>query len=140
VLLRRFNSVACVWLGVLTAILPVWCLLIALVNMRVAANRPKAPSPNPAMAPGAFLDPNSAMVFVDPWFAGTIGYWWWLCLSVVVAASVMVFAIRRTTAPTDAAPSLKLTTVYLLSLLLGALFASPWIYGTILFFWTPWTN
>lgn len=132
----RFTSVACICLGLLTGILPPWAILMALVNARVAAQKPTAPTPNPAIPPGALLDPHSALVYAEPWFAGTIGIWWLLGLLVFGAVTLIVVTLiavalpRRTKGEGDALP-LRPRALYFLSLLLGCIFAAPWIYGII---------
>jgi len=85
--------------------------------------------PNPAKAPVSMLGPADVLVYADPGFAGTIGYWMVICGT---AAVLMVLAAACVPNPPTSYWSARGRTLAvwgLCSLLLGFVFAAPWFYG-----------
>jgi hypothetical protein len=87
-------------------------------------------TPNPTPAPAIFLGPNEALVHFDPWFAGTIIFWWLFWVPVILFWSL---AAAYLSFPGNSKPESnvlrRLIVVVLLSAVLGVIFSSPWLYA-----------
>jgi hypothetical protein len=121
----------CGLIAVIVALLPIfvcWLLIVRAMEQHSATGSSKAP--NPAKAPTWMLDPVDALVYVDPWFAGTVIFWIIPGLFILVglvlwAASVLVFRRDATSSPR----CLSVAKLLLTSAAVGLFLAIPWLYA-----------
>ena len=76
------------------------------------------------------FDPLDALVYVDPWFAGTIIFWivpgvFFLVGLVLWSAGVLLFRRDATTSP----KSPSVAKLLLISSAVGLILAIPWLYA-----------
>jgi hypothetical protein len=112
------------WLPVILT----YSLTVALVSSRRFASGPST-TPNPAPWP-FLLGPNEVLVYIEPWFAGTILFWWLFWVPAILLWSL---ATAYLGSPINSKPASnvlrRLIIVVSLSALLGVIFASPWLYA-----------
>ena len=113
----------------LVALLPVLIVYGAiLIGLILFDRRPETSigkTPNPAKAPVTFLGPVDVLTYAHPWFAGTILSW----LIPGFAAMLVLAAMAAIIQATDSNSLLPSYGWIAGSLLLGAIFALPWVYA-----------
>src|SRR5216684_5389248 len=89
----------------IVALLPILvCWLVIVRAMQRQGATGSSTAPNPSKAPTWMFDPLDALVYVDPWFAGTIIFWivpgvFFLVGLVLWSAGVLLFRRDATTSP-----------------------------------------
>jgi hypothetical protein len=83
-------------------------------------------TPNPSRPPAEFLGPLELLVFVEPWFAGTLVFWLAPWLAILLAYPLAAAALVRFSASSIPRRPVLLPAI---ALLLGAAFAIPWVYA-----------
>jgi hypothetical protein len=89
-----------------------------------------ANAPNPEKAPAWMLGPIDVLIYVDPWFAGTIVFW--LLPGAVILAGLMLWTtgmlgLRKGRANSPACP--PVFRILLISSIVGLFLALPWLYA-----------
>ena len=111
------------FLVLVVTLLPVhaaWLLIVAMASTPEAASTP-VHTPNPAQAPASALGLIEALVYAEPFFAGTILIWLAVWLPVLVSFSIL--------AACAAGPRRRPSMLAAAAFLLGTAFAAPWIFG-----------
>jgi hypothetical protein len=109
-----------------------WLLIVAIIHRRDVA-RSSTPSPNPAKAPLWFFGPLEALVYADPYFAGTILYQW------LIPGAILLMVLALWAAGISVLnkekmihwPVPRYRKIVWISLAMGGLFALPWLYAWI---------
>jgi hypothetical protein len=78
------------------------------------------------------LDPAGLLVYLDPWFAGTIAFWlyFWSVLLTLFVLVVVLMPVRRE-ADSASASARRLVMIAIVSVVIGCAFAGPWIYALL---------
>lgn len=107
-----------------------WLLLAVIAGLNQAPSS-NIPTPN-LVKPRAplLMGPIEVLVYLDPWFAGTILYW--LALMVVALIGLVLWAGQSTSAETAKRSSLR---VFLVSANVGLILAAPWMYAYARMIW-----
>jgi hypothetical protein len=120
-------------IGALLPLIASWLLLAAAIERRrAAAHNPLAP--NPAQPPMNWLGPIEALVYVDPYFTGTIQMWW-LLPGLLVLTGLFLWAmgvpvLRKGMSLAPTCPGVgRLASV---SALVGVFLAIPWLLALVL--------
>lgn len=125
-LVRRLQNGAVALTGALLPLVIACGIALAVV----AAPSPlDGRTPNPRPAPWFFLGPIELLVYLEPWFAGTIVIWlilWVPALAIFVVGVLLKWPSQRPEPNSRGLPSLAL-----LSVLMGLAFAAPWIYALV---------
>jgi hypothetical protein len=122
VMLRRLQNGAVALAGAFVPPVGAYAGLLALIAGSHAAHVPSG-SPNPGRAAWHLYGPSDVLVHVEPWFAGTIAFWlypWLLVLVAFVLASALWWPTGQPR---------RLPMILLLARLLGTLSALPWLYA-----------
>lgn len=123
----------------LAPLLLLWGAMLLILAAREADAPPPGRIPSPAKMPVYLLGPFDVVVYTDPWFAGTIRFWFapWLGLVVLCGILGMIFVEpRRQGAPRPATG--RSGTWLLAGLILGLVLAGPWVYGVFRLLSRPW--
>jgi hypothetical protein len=93
---------------------------------------PKSASPNPQKAPAYDLDPAGLLVYLDPWFAGTITFWlyFWSVLLTLFVLVIVLMPVQRK-ADSGSASARRFVMIGIVSVVIGCAFAGPWIYALL---------
>ena len=97
-----------------------WGLIVATANNTAPpSSSSRIPSPTKTTAT---MCPVEALVYADPWFAGTIWLWvfLWGCAGVTLTLLALFLPVRN---------RWSLLAWGICSVVAGSLFAGPWIYG-----------
>ena len=111
-------------------VLPV-CVLWAMMLPHAAPPQLTSRIPNPTKTPG-MPGLGEILVYAEPWFAGTMTYWF-----VLGGAAGMFLIVRALSRPLPDSPSaaklLRSISMWTLcAATMGLVFAAPWIYGLYL--------
>ena len=108
------------------SLLPLCVLWRLMLSHTAISDGPGAESriTGPAKASVSLVGPADVLVYADPWFAGTVQ--WWMMLCCAAAALLVLVAVC---VPVRSRSGWSLVVWGLVSLLLGLVFAAPWLYG-----------
>ena len=127
-LLKRCSSCFAALVGALTPIVACWLVMLWRIERRSAIGSTNAP--NPERAPAWLLGPIDVLVYVDPWFAGTIVFW--LLPGAVILAGLLLWATGMLGSRKPGADSRAcrlVLRVLPISVAVGLLLALPWLYS-----------
>ena len=135
-LLHRVQNCLIVLAGALSPL----CVALALAYARMAAEaRPATqigpPTPNPIKAPASMMGPQSWIVNLDPYFAGTAVPW--LLAGIVLLTIALVAVAIFWPTETTAQKGRRLWLLAGVSLLFGLAFAGPLFYALVASFRNP---
>jgi hypothetical protein len=112
--------------GIVLPLASACALMIAIVSMRRETST-QSLTPNPSPAPWYFLGPAELLTYLDPWFAGTIAFWIYPWLAILVA--FLVWSVVWLPAAGSRAQGKQRKLPVVSSLTLGCVFAAPWWYA-----------
>jgi hypothetical protein len=100
-----------------------WLLLLLTINIKQLADRPRG-SPNPQKAPLIILlsSPGAAVVYVDPWFAGVLAFWFYPGMVCMALGGCAVFCFP----PRSGTGRRRLGWM---ALSMGTIFSGPWLFA-----------
>ncbi len=130
-LLKRFLCALFALTGALLPGVVSWLVLVIVLDHRWAVVDSRG-APNPARAPVWMLGPAAVLVYVDPYFAGTL--YLWLAPGAVLLVGIVLWAaglpvLRKEMSLAPACPSI--TRLVLVSTAMGLFLAAPWIYALV---------
>jgi hypothetical protein len=130
---RRLQYGFMALVGALLPSLISWGVMLAVYFSRVNSLS-QIQAPNPTKAPWYFMGPIELLVYFDPWFSGTIIFWLYLWGAILVGFALLSVLLLPPRDQDGLMSSIsRWHSFAFLSLMVGCVFAAPWLYTLVRF-------